>query len=67
MHLQAQQCLQEEGCVVDITALALARAAAATAFLLPVRSVSTAKFGFNSKIQFRQLSSVSTVKFSFDS
>ena len=30
---------------------------------LLVRSVSTAKFSFDSKIQFRQLSSVSTVKF----
>ena len=37
--------------------------AAATAFLLLVRSVSTVKFSFDSKIQFRQLSSVSTVKF----
>ena len=40
-----------------------ATAAAATAFLLLVRSVSTVKFSFDSKIQFRQLNSVSTVKF----
>ena len=46
---------------------ALARAAAATAFLLLVHPVSTVKFSFDSKIQFRQLSSVLTVKFSFDS
>ena len=45
-----------------LAALALAHAAAAaTAFLLLVRSVSTVKFNFDSKIQFPQLSSVSTV------
>ena len=49
-----------------LAASALARAAA-TAFLLLVRSVSTVKFSFDSKIQFRQLSLVSTVKFNFDS
>ena len=47
---------------------ALARAAAAAnAFLLLVCSVLIVKFSFDSKIQFQQLSSVSTVKFSFDS